>query len=366
MLFNFIKKTSKHRIKLFSMLLFVVTDTTSSTMTVDSSNNDVNLFYSKNIDQTSIKTATISKNREYFIENKLQESNSSKAPVINLRSQNKLAEHLHKSSPINNYSPNLALNSFYLEVHPTDDNSNNYNNQEIDELELFNNRSVADTRDNYKEEKENLISEESTEKDKMLLQLYDKIILLEKEVASLKELHRNNQERYIDIDQRIMSLHSELHYKNQQKNIPNDNTTNINAIDNSELSILNIRASIYRAQTLIQNKQYLQAIDILTKTKNSYPLPVDPLDKNSELFNVYFWIAEINTSLERYDVALAEFKNMEKIFKNHDRFPEILYKIGALYQGKGKTQESNNIFKKIVNKHPESSVANIANQILNN
>jgi TolA-binding protein len=364
MLFNFIKKTSEHRVKLLSMLLFVITDTTSSTITVDNSSNDINLFYSNNMAQTQIKAATISENREYFIETKPQKSNSNKAPVINLRSRDRLTEYLHKSTPIS-YSPNLALNSFSLEVHSTDDNSTNYNNQETDELELVNNQETVDTQDNYEETREQSITEESTAKDDILLQLYDKITLLEKEVAYLKDLHRNNHERYIDIDQRIMSLHSELHHKDQQKNNPINKTLNTNTTDNSELSTLNISDSIYRAQILIQNKQYTQAIDILTKIKNNYPLSADELDKNPELFNVYFWIAEINTYLERYDIALVEFKNMEKIFKNHDRFPEVLYKIGVLYQAKGKIQESNNIFKTIVNKHPESSISHIANQILN-
>jgi TolA-binding protein len=365
MLFNFIKKTPKHRVKLFSMLFFVITDATSYTITADSPSNDVNLFYSKNINQTPTQAATVPIDREYTTRNKPQESNSSKAPVINLRSQESHTEGLHKSSTIN-YSPSLALNSFSLEVDSMNDNNDNDNNQEFDELDILSNKVVADPHDNHEEAKRKLYSELNTEKNDILLQLYDKITLLEKEVAHLKESQHNNHERYLDIDQRIMSLHSELHYKDQQKNSSKDNNPEINSASNNEPSILSISDSIYRAQILIQNKQYIQAIDILTKTKNDYPLLIDSLDKNSDLFNVYFWIAEINIHLERYDIALIELKKMENLFKNHNRFPEVLYKIGALYQATGKIQESNNIFKTIVTKYPESSVANIANQILNN
>jgi TolA-binding protein len=70
--------------------------------------------------------------------------------------------------------------------------------------------------------------------------------------------------------------------------------------------------------------------------------------------------------LEHYDIALDIFKNMERIFKKHDRISEVSYKIGVLYRNKGEIKESNNIFKTIINKYPESSVANIANKILNN
>lgn len=362
MLLYFTKKKHQHKIMFFSTLMLIITSTNLFAIAI---NDSTDLSCSQNNSNTLIKISSIPENCEYFIKNEQQKKNSdNKAPVVNLRKQENHINQQYQDTATEFYSdnpyPNLAINSSSFCLYSINNKYSNSKRTREHEKETTQNQI---SNNNQNTIKKSFSIEEDNDSSDILWQLYEKISLLEREVATLKELQENNRERYIDIDQRIMALQSEL-YAGNSSTI--NNTAEAGVTEQIELARSDMNNSVYKAKLLVQKNNHSKAIDILTKTQNSYPLTKETLDQYPELFNVYFWIAEINMHLGYYDVALTTLKNMEKTWKKHDRIPEVSYKIGVLLRNKGNIKESNAIFKNIINKHPESNIAKIANKILNN
>ena len=165
----------------------------------------------------------------------------------------------------------------------------------------------------------------SDEKDEATELLYQKLSELEKEIAELRsQLEENSvlmerslelqQQRYLDLDSRILELSS------IERNIVSNNTEEDLVTDNGQEE----EKLLYRnALELFEASRYAEALEIFSEVIITYPDGIYTPD-------AYFWSGELFLAQELYEDAKLSYAEVFEQFPNHIRSADSLYKLGEI------------------------------------
>ena len=198
----------------------------------------------------------------------------------------------------------------------------------------------------------NLFSEE---KDEGIELLYQKISELENELAELRsQLEENSvlmerslelqQQRYLDLDSRILELSS------IEKNIFTENLEEDVAISNEQEK----EKLLYKkALELFEASRYAEALEIFSEVIITYPNGIYTPD-------AYFWSAELFLVQGLYEDAKISYAEVFEQFPNHLRAADSLYKLGEIQRIDSNFIEAINYFERVVSLFPDSGAAQLS------
>jgi len=198
----------------------------------------------------------------------------------------------------------------------------------------------------------NLFSEE---KDEGVELLYQKLSELEKELADLRsQLEENSvlmerslelqQQRYLDLDSRILELSS------IEKNIFTENLEEDVAISNEQEK----EKLLYKkALELFEASRYAEALEIFSEVIITYPNGIYTPD-------AYFWSAELFLVQGLYEDAKISYAEVFEQFPNHLRAADSLYKLGEIQRIDSNFIEAINYFERVVSLFPDSGAAQLS------
>ena len=195
----------------------------------------------------------------------------------------------------------------------------------------------------------------SDEKDEATELLYQKLSELEKEIAELRsQLEENSvlmgrslelqQQRYLDLDSRILELSS------IERNIVSNNAEEDLVRDNG----LEEEKLLYRnALELFEASRYAEALEIFSEVIITYPYGIYTPD-------AYFWSGELFLAQELYEDAKLSYAEVFEQFPNHIRSADSLYKLGEIQRIDSEFIEAINYFEKVVSLFPDSGAAQLS------
>ena len=195
----------------------------------------------------------------------------------------------------------------------------------------------------------------SDEKDEATELLYQKLSELEKEIAELRsQLEENSvlmerslelqQQRYLDLDSRILELSS------IERNIVSNNTEEDLVTDNGQEE----EKLLYRnALELFEASRYAEALEIFSEVIITYPDGIYTPD-------AYFWSGELFLAQELYEDAKLSYAEVFEQFPNHIRSADSLYKLGEIQRIDSEFIEAINYFERVVSLFPDSGAAQLS------
>jgi len=198
----------------------------------------------------------------------------------------------------------------------------------------------------------NLFSEEKDEATELL---YQKLSELEKEVAELRsQLEENSvlmerslelqQQRYLDLDSRILELSS------IERNIVSNSAEEDLVMDNGQAE----EKLLYKnALELFEASRYAEALEVFSEVIISYPDGIYTPD-------AYFWSGELFLAQELYEDAKLSYAEVFEQFPDHIRSADSLYKLGEIQRIDSDLIEAINYFERVVSLFPDSGAAQLS------
>lgn len=198
----------------------------------------------------------------------------------------------------------------------------------------------------------NLFSEEKDEATELL---YQKLSELEKEVAELRsQLEENSvlmerslelqQQRYLDLDSRILELSS------IERNIVSNSAEEDLVMDNGQAE----EKLLYKnALELFEASRYAEALEVFSEVIISYPDGIYTPDS-------YFWSGELFLAQELYEDAKLSYAEVFEQFPDHIRSADSLYKLGEIQRIDSEFIEAINYFERVVSLFPDSGAAQLS------
>ena len=197
----------------------------------------------------------------------------------------------------------------------------------------------------------NLFSEEKDEATELL---YQKLSELEKEIAELRsQLEESSvlmerslelqQQRYLDLDSRILELSS------IEKNIVSNSAEEDLVMNNGQEEKL-----LYKnALELFESSRYAEALEVFSEIIITYPDGIFTPD-------AYFWSGELFLAQELYEDAKLSYAEVFEQFPNHIRSADSLYKLGEIQRIDSEFIEAINYFERVVSLFPDSGAAQLS------
>ena len=198
----------------------------------------------------------------------------------------------------------------------------------------------------------NLFSEQKDEATELL---YQKLSELEKEVAELRsQLEENSvlmerslelqQQRYLDLDSRILELSS------IERNIVSNSDEEDLVMDNGQAE----EKLLYKnALELFEASRYAEALEVFSEVIISYPDGIYTPD-------AYFWSGELFLAQELYEDAKLSYAEVFEQFPDHIRSADSLYKLGEIQRIDSEFIEAINYFERVVSLFPDSGAAQLS------
>ena len=192
-----------------------------------------------------------------------------------------------------------------------------------------------------------------SEQDERLEILYEKIEQLKKEINELRNLLEENtilldralelqQQRYLDLDNRVLEI----------SKISSLNTAKFNEEDIIQLP--EQEKDLFRtALILFEESRYAEALDIFSEVIISFPNGTFAPD-------AYFWSGELFLAQKMYEDAKLSFNSVIEQFPKHQSTPESLFKLGEIYRLEGELEDSIIIYDRVQTSFPDSGAAQLA------
>ena len=178
-----------------------------------------------------------------------------------------------------------------------------------------------------------------------------------------KRSAKQERERYIDLDRRILELSNSLNQNPPAvKSAQSPAVTNQDApadlmpvvvVESGEAA----KKEYKDAYNLIKHRRYDEAVEALHKFIKKYP-------ESDLTSNAYYWLGEVYLVLHKHEQARQSFIVVIGKYPDHRKASDAYYKLGVTYHRLGNKEEAISYFKQTIEKHPDSSAASLAKSYL--
>ena len=216
-------------------------------------------------------------------------------------------------------------------------------------------------------------------------QLFDIVEMLQYELQQLRgqveelsyhleRLKKDQKQRYLDLDRRIVSLstppqaiddsqvsdtksemgEADLTSAPLGSSIALDQAVVIQEAYDPEIEKLAYKAAF----GLIRERQYDASIEALLTFLNDFPEGV-------LVGNAHYWLGEVYMVQGDASLAAQSFEYVIREFPGHRKTPDALYKAGVAYQNVGNNNKANQLLQRVLQEYPDSSAARLAQERVN-
>lgn len=173
----------------------------------------------------------------------------------------------------------------------------------------------------------------------------------------LEQLRRISQERYLDLEERIMTgnIGSE---GGADSEVDAEVARQVASPSGAGGGNRNAQQAYQQAFQHVQSRDFDAAIEAFEGFVNQYP--DDELTANG-----YYWLGELYSARSELDPAANAFQRVIEDYPQSNKVPDSLYKLGLLRARQGRPDESRELLTRVRDDYPESSAAGMANDFLN-
>lgn len=175
--------------------------------------------------------------------------------------------------------------------------------------------------------------------------------MVEQQTYEITQLKQQQRQRYLDLDHRI----------NQLKSAPVAAAAPVAPTEKPPANVVAVddKKQYDQAIALMRERKFAEAIDLLQKLLEAKP--GSELAPNSE-----YWLGELYMVLDppNYDVAKKHFITLLRDFKDHQKVPDALYKLGKLYHAQGEKAKARVTLEKVIADYPTRQAASHAKKLL--
>jgi tol-pal system protein YbgF len=183
---------------------------------------------------------------------------------------------------------------------------------------------------------------------------------LEQQSYQLKQMERQQLDRYRDLDRRISTL-SGAATQNATSSLPvapkATTATDKPATPASvEPNTVSNDAEVYRnAFTLVRERKFDQAENAFADFIKQYP-------QSPRLPNAFYWLGEVRLAQQKTELARESFTQVVTAYSDHRKAPDAAYKLGIVYDQLGDKQKSQEYLDLVIQKYPQSSAVRLAKE----
>ena len=190
----------------------------------------------------------------------------------------------------------------------------------------------------------------------------------------LERLKKDQKQRYLDLDRRIVSLSTPPQaIDDSQVSDTKSETGEVDltsaplggsivldqAVVIQEAYDPEIEKLAYKAAFgLIRERQYDASIEALLNFLNDFPEGV-------LVGNAHYWLGEVYMVQGDASLAAQSFEYVIREFPSHRKTPDALYKAGVAYQNVGNNNKANQLLQRVLQEYPDSSAARLAQERVN-
>ena len=190
----------------------------------------------------------------------------------------------------------------------------------------------------------------------------------------LERLKKDQKQRYLDLDRRIVSLStppqviddsqvSDTKSETSEADLTSAPLGGAIALDQAvviqEAYDPEIEKLAYKAAFgLIRERQYDASIEALLTFLNDFPEGV-------LVGNAHYWLGEVYMVQGDASLAAQSFEYVIREFPDHRKTPDALYKAGVAYQNVGNNNKANQLLQRVLQEYPDSSAARLAQERVN-
>jgi len=230
-----------------------------------------------------------------------------------------------------------------------------------------------------------------------ILEMYESLESLKKEIATLRgeievqaniidQLKQKQRDLYTDLDRRLERFGTNGSDMNSQSdlqvldiNADSEQPINESDISNEEMLVIETTSDIgnegktdseeklidpgnadkyYRdAFKLLKESQYEQALVAFKNFLKDYP-------NNSLSNNAQYWIGEANYVMQNYEIAINEYQALLNTYPNSQKTSHALLKIGYSYVELGNIAEAKKTLKEVIRQYPDTTASKLATERL--
>ena len=230
-----------------------------------------------------------------------------------------------------------------------------------------------------------------------ILEMYESLESLKKEIATLRgeievqaniidQLKQKQRDLYTDLDRRLERFGTNGSDMNSQSdlqvldiNADSEQPINESDVSNEEMLVIETTSDIgnegktdseeklidpgnadkyYRdAFKLLKESQYEQALVAFKNFLKDYP-------NNSLSNNAQYWIGEANYVMQNYEIAINEYQALLNTYPNSQKTSHALLKIGYSYVELGNIAEAKKTLKEVIRQYPDTTASKLATERL--
>lgn len=211
-------------------------------------------------------------------------------------------------------------------------------------------------------------SQASAELFYMIQQLQGEVRRLQGEVEEqrnqIDRLTKQSRDRYIDLDQRILKLSSDL---SEATTAPSGDQGATGIADTSSQAV---KQKEYRQPTAEERRAY-DAIQKLIREDKNFDAAInglydfiDEYEEGDLTVNAYYWLGEVYLAENELEQAKQAFTIVATRYGDHRKAPDAVYKLGVALDKQGNSSEAERRMESVVRNYPNSNAATLAQKFL--
>ena len=177
----------------------------------------------------------------------------------------------------------------------------------------------------------------------------------------MERLEREQRERYIELDQRLLELQGNGSATGNAAPGTPDGPSDVPPVPVTEREAYNVAIELVNSARPLpeseQRPQYRRALGLFRDVIKDYP--------NGEFTaNAFYWIGQLHFALKEYEDARAMFTQVDALYDDHPKVPDALYKLGEVYHVLGDTARAREYLNRVIADYPTSTAAGLARKYL--
>lgn len=203
----------------------------------------------------------------------------------------------------------------------------------------------------------------------MIQQLQGEVRRLQGEVEEqrnqIDRLSKQARDRYIDLDQRILKLSSDLAQN------PAPASAGASANDSGGESAA-VQQKAYRPPSAQEREAYDRIQALIREDKkfdeaiNGLYDFIDQYQEGDLTVNAYYWLGEVYLAENQLEQAKQAFTIVATRYGDHRKASDAVYKLGVTLDRQGEAEEASRRMETVIRNYPDSNAASLAKKYLNN
>ena len=177
--------------------------------------------------------------------------------------------------------------------------------------------------------------------------------LVEEQAFQLERLTRQQQQQYIDLDQRLMALRSQGPAATGAGTSGPGAPAPSRPMPPADGSAPPERQAYTTAFNLMKESRFEESTDAFNQLITDYP-------NGQYTPNAFYWLGELYLAMDEVEQARQSFAQVLSLYPEHRKVADALYKLGVVHHRLNDNERSLQYLNRVIAEHPDSPAAGLA------